>query len=88
MSSTLIKVAANSSPSKVAGAIAGMIRNGDEVSVQTIGFGAMVRAVCAIGLATKFLEEDQYLLLCNIQPVEIDVDEDRQFAGHRFELTV
>lgn len=54
----LIKVAADSHTSKVAGAIAGVIRERHRVEVQAIGAGAVNQAVKALILATHYLRED------------------------------
>lgn len=88
MTLNLVKVSATSSPGKVAGAIAGMVREGDKVRVQTIGSAALVRAVCAISLATKFLEEELLMVLCNVKAIRVEIDGDKMIDGYRFDLTV
>ena len=54
----LIKVAADSRPSKVAGAIARVIREHKHAEVQTVGAGAVNQAMKALVLATRYLKED------------------------------
>lgn len=54
----LIKVAATSRTSAVAGAIAGVVREHHRAEVQAIGAGAINQAVKAIILATGYLKED------------------------------
>ena len=49
----MIKVATNSSPSKVAGSLATIIR--EQKVVQTIGAGALNQAIKAIAIARGFL---------------------------------
>ncbi len=54
----LIKVAATSRTSAVAGAIAGVIRDHKRAEVQAIGAGAVNQAVKAMTLAVNYLKED------------------------------
>jgi stage V sporulation protein S len=54
----LIKVAANSRPSAVAGAIAGVIRDTKHAEIQAIGAGAVNQAVKALILARGYLKGD------------------------------
>jgi stage V sporulation protein S len=54
----LIKVAANSRPSAVAGAIAGVIRDNNHAEIQAIGAGAVNQAVKALILARGYLKSD------------------------------
>ena len=51
----MIKVATNSSPSKVAGSLATLIREQKVVEIQTIGAGALNQAIKAIAIARGFL---------------------------------
>lgn len=51
----MIKVATNSSPSKVAGSLATIIREQKVVEMQTIGAGALNQAIKAIAIARGFL---------------------------------
>ena len=50
----MIKVATNSSPSKVAGSLATIIREQKVVEIQTIGAGALNQAIKAIAIARGF----------------------------------
>ena len=50
-----LKVSSKSSPSSVAGAIAGMIKDGVHVEIQSVGAGAVNQAVKAIAIARGFL---------------------------------
>ncbi len=54
----LLKVSAKSNPTLVAGAIAGIVREGKEVEIQAIGAGAVNQAVKSIAVAYNFLKED------------------------------
>ena len=51
----MIKVATNSSPSKVAGSLATIIREQKVVEIQTIGAGALNQTIKAIAIARGFL---------------------------------
>ncbi len=68
----LIRVSANSRTSAVAGAIAGVIRERQHAEVQAIGASAVNQAVKALALATGYLAEDGYDIVC--VPVFVDVD--------------
>lgn len=60
----VIKVAANSRSTSVAGAIAGIIREQGRVDVQAIGAGAVNQAVKAIAIARGYLELDGIEICC------------------------
>ena len=50
-----LKVSSKSSPASVAGAIAGMIKDGVPVEIQAVGAGAVNQAVKAIAISRGFL---------------------------------
>ena len=50
-----LKVSSKSSPASVAGAIAGMVKDGVPVNLQAVGAGAVNQAVKAIAIARGFL---------------------------------
>ena len=50
-----LKVSSKSSPASVAGAIAGMIKDGVSVEIQSVGAGAVNQAVKAIAISRGFL---------------------------------
>lgn len=50
-----LKVSSKSSPASVAGAIAGMVKDGVEVNIQSVGAGAVNQAIKAIAIARGFL---------------------------------
>ena len=50
-----LKVSSNSSPASVAGAIAGMVKDGVPVNLQCVGAGAVNQAIKAIAIARGFL---------------------------------
>ena len=50
-----LKVSSKSSPASVAGAIAGMVKDGVAVNLQCVGAGAVNQAIKAIAIARGFL---------------------------------
>ncbi len=60
----VVKVAATSRSTSVAGAIAGIIREKGRVDVQAIGAGAVNQAVKAIAIARGYLELDDIHIHC------------------------
>lgn len=71
---SMIKVSAKSRPTAVAGAIAGVIREGPDAHMQAIGAGAVNQAVKAIAIASGYLEEDQIEITCMPSFTEVDID--------------
>jgi stage V sporulation protein S len=59
-----LKVSSKSSPSSVAGAIAGMIKDGVPVEIQSVGAGAVNQAVKAIAIARGFLAPVGIEIVC------------------------
>ena len=51
----ILKVSSKSNPSKVAGAIANIIRDDGKVEVQTIGAGSLNQAIKAVAIARGFV---------------------------------
>ncbi|MBN1956424.1 MAG: stage V sporulation protein S [Anaerolineae bacterium] len=70
----LIRVAANSRSTSVAGAIAGVIRERGQVDVQAIGAGAVNQAVKAIAIARGYLELDGIDVTCMPYFAEVVID--------------
>ncbi len=70
----LIKVAATSRSTAVAGAIAGVMREREQVNVQAIGAGAVNQAVKAICIARGYLELDGIDIVCVPTFVEVMID--------------
>ncbi|MBE5024640.1 stage V sporulation protein S [Olsenella sp. DSM 107455] len=50
-----LKVSSKSSPASVAGAIAGLVKDGIPVNIQCVGAGAVNQAIKAIAIARGFL---------------------------------
>ena len=71
----ILKVAGKSNPGKVAGAIAGIIREGQQVQAQAIGAGAVNQAIKAVIIARSFLApEDGIDVICIPGFTEVDID--------------
>ena len=60
----LLKVSSKSSPASVAGAIAGMIKDGVRVEIQSVGAGAVNQAVKAIAISRGFLSPVGIEIVC------------------------
>ncbi len=71
---SVIKVAANSRSTSVAGAIAGVIREQGQVHVQAIGAGAVNQAVKAVAIARGYLELDGLNIVCIPSFSEVFID--------------
>lgn len=70
----IIKVAASSRSTAVAGAIAGVMREHGYAEVQAIGAGAVNQAVKATAIARGYLEQDGIDIVCVPMLTEIDID--------------
>ena len=70
----IIKVAAKSRSTAVAGAIAGVIRESGRAEVQAIGAGAVNQAVKAVAIARGYLELDGINVVCVPSFVEVDIE--------------
>jgi len=68
---SLLRVGSSSDPNKVAGAIAGTIREDNSCEVQTIGAGALNQAVKALAIARGFVAPSGIDLIC--YPAFVDV---------------
>lgn len=68
-----LKVSSKSSPSLVAGAIAGIIRERESVVIHAIGAGAVNQAIKAIAAANLYLEDDGMSVSCKPAFANADV---------------
>ncbi len=59
-----LKVSANSQPKSVAGAIAAILRNNQDVEIQTIGAGAVNQAVKSVAIARGYVAPNGIDLVC------------------------
>ena len=76
----LIKVAATSRSTAVAGAIAGVMRERGYVHVQAIGAGAVNQAIKAVTIARGYLELDGIDIICIPSFVEVVIDDQERTA--------
>jgi stage V sporulation protein S len=70
----IIKVAATSRTSAVAGAIAGMVREHKRADIQAIGAGAVNQAVKALVIATGYLKGDGIDVVAVPEFVEVEIE--------------
>lgn len=64
MNNKIIKVSSKSNSSAVAGAIAGILKENQEIEIHTIGAGAINQAVKAIAIARGFVAPSGVELVC------------------------
>lgn len=69
-----LKVSSKSSPASVAGAIAGMIKDGVPVEIQAVGAGAVNQAVKAIAISRGFLSPVGIDIVCIPTFADIVID--------------
>ncbi len=69
-----LKVSSKSSPASVAGAIAGMIKDGSAVEIQAVGAGAVNQAVKAIAISRGFLSPVGIEICCIPSFADIVID--------------
>ena len=69
-----LKVSSKSSPASVAGAIAGMIKDGVAVEIQSVGAGAVNQAVKAIAISRGFLSPIGIEIFCVPSFADIVID--------------
>jgi stage V sporulation protein S len=70
----VFKVSARSRSTSVAGAIAGVIREGHIAEVQAIGAGAVNQAIKAVAIARGYLVKDNIDVVCIPTFVEVDIE--------------
>jgi len=76
----VLKVAARSRSTAVAGAIAGVIRDGKVAEVQAIGPLAVNQAVKAVAIARTYLAEDGIDIICIPAFTEVMIDDQERTA--------
>lgn len=69
-----LKVSSKSSPASVAGAIAGMVKDGVKVELQSVGAGAVNQAVKAIAISRGFLSPVGIEIVCIPSFADIVID--------------
>jgi stage V sporulation protein S len=70
----VLKVKSTSDPNKVAGALAGTIREVGKAEMQTIGAGALNQAIKSLAIARGFLAPSGVDLVCYPAFVDVDID--------------
>lgn len=75
-----LKVSSKSSPSSVAGAIAGMVKDGVPVNLQSVGAGAINQAMKAIAIARGFLIPTGVDISCAPTFADIDINGESRTA--------
>lgn len=69
-----LKVSSKSSPASVAGAIAGMVKDGVKVEIQAVGAGAVNQAVKAVAISRGFLSPVGIEISCVPSFADIVID--------------
>ncbi len=77
---TQLKVSTKSNPSKVAGALAGTIREQGKAELQTIGAGALNQAIKAVAIARGFVAPAGIDLICIPAFIDIEIDGEERTA--------
>ena len=80
----VLRIGAKSDPNKVAGALAGTIREQGKAEMQTIGAGALNQAIKAIAIARGFLAPSGVDLVCYPAFVDVEVDGNERTAIRLF----
>lgn len=75
-----LKVSSKSSPASVAGAIAGMVKDGVPVELQAIGAGAVNQAIKAVAIARSFLIQSGIDITCAPSFADITVSGEQRTA--------
>jgi stage V sporulation protein S len=76
----MIRVAATSHTTAVAGAIAGVVRGAGTATVQAIGASAVHQAVKAVAIARVYLLEDGIDIVCVPSFVVVEIGESERTA--------
>lgn len=75
-----LKVGAKSNPNSVAGAIANVIREKNNVEIQAIGAGALNQAIKAIAIARGFVAPSGKSLVCIPAFTDIKIEDEERTA--------
>ena len=76
----ILKVGTRSDPNKVAGALAGTVREQGKAEMQTIGAGALNQAVKSIAIARGFLAPSGIDLVCWPAFIDVEIDGNERTA--------
>ncbi len=80
MKMEVLKVSSNSSPNKVAGALAGVLRENGNAELQAIGAGALNQGVKAVAIARGFVAPSGVDLICIPAFTDIEIDGEERTA--------
>lgn len=70
----LLKSSAKTSPNKLAGALAEVVRKNGEAEIQSIGAAALNQAIKAVAIARGFIAPSGFDLICIPGFIEIVID--------------
>jgi stage V sporulation protein S len=70
----VLKVAAQSKPTAVAGAVAGLIREDGRAELQAIGAGAVNQAIKAIAISRSYLSPQHMDVICVPTFMEVEIN--------------
>ena len=76
----ILRVSSSSDPNKVAGALAGTIREHQEAEMQTVGAGALNQAIKAIAISRGFLAPSGLDLVCWPSFIDIEINGNERTA--------
>lgn len=77
---TILKVASDSKPASVAGALLAALEKEDEVALQAIGAGAVNQSIKAIASARNFITSDEVDLITIPAFVDVEIDGENRTA--------
>jgi stage V sporulation protein S len=80
MKMEVLKVSSNSSPNKVAGALAGVLRENGNAELQAIGAGALNQGVKAVAIARGFVAPSGVDLICIPAFTDVEIDGEERTA--------
>ncbi|MFN2340244.1 MAG: stage V sporulation protein S [Halanaerobium sp.] len=76
----VLKVSSSSSPNKVAGALAGVLRENGNAELQAIGAGALNQGVKAVAIARGFVAPSGIDLICIPAFTDVEIDGEERTA--------
>ena len=74
----VLKVAAQSKPTAVAGAVAGLIREDGRAELQAIGAGAVNQAIKAIAISRSYLSPQHMDIVCVPTFMEVEINHNQR----------
>jgi stage V sporulation protein S len=76
----LLKVSSKSNPHAVAGAVAGIVRQGGTADVQVVGAGALNQAIKAVAIARGYVTDVGVDLVCVPSFAEVAIEGEQRTA--------